>query len=71
MTANEVLGSAINEADGVSILGARFRIHPVKCGAGVAVSPGPEATEEDRLIAAAPGVFDSLEDAADWLAEQL
>ncbi len=68
-TAAKMLKEKISEVDGARVLDERFRIRAVKGGAGCVVTAGPEASEEDRQLAAEPGLFDSMEKAAAWLAK--
>lgn len=55
------------EMDGWSVLSGRFRVHAVKCGPGVVISPGPNASPLDASIAQSPDLFTSLDSAIRWL----
>lgn len=55
------------EVDGWSLLSGRFRVHSAKCAPGLVVAPGPNASVNDVLVAQAPLMFTSLDEALAWL----
>ena len=55
------------QLDGWDLLTGRFRVHAVKCGPGLVISPGAAATAADWALAQTPQVFSTLDAAIKWL----
>ena len=57
----------MSDVEGQTVRDGRFRVFSPKCGGGVVIGPGPEATDTDREAVAGPQWFESNDAALEWL----